>query len=68
VLVPCALLLDHLAAAQVTGPAVTALEATEWAFGCVNLCLLALNLRDGLRMKRRRKAPARALQLAGNRP
>jgi hypothetical protein len=68
VLVPCALFLAHLTAAHVAGPATTALEATELAFGSLNLSLLALNLRDGLRMRRRHKNPSRPRQLAGSKP
>ena len=52
VLVPCALILNHLATASATGGAFTALEITESVFGTVNLSLLALNFRDGRRMTR----------------
>jgi len=53
VLVPCALILDHLASAP-TGPVVAALEIAELSFGALNLSLLTLNFRDGRRMTRRR--------------
>lgn len=62
VLVPCALILSHLAAtAAASGGAFTAVEITETVFGAVNLSLLALNFRDGRRMTRHRRTgrPAR---------
>ncbi len=67
VLVPCALILNHLAAAPATGLTFTTLQITELAFGTVNLSLLALNFRDGRRITRRRRA-ARPAHLAGSRP
>ena len=67
VLVPCALILGHLAAAPATGAAFTALEITEFFFGTVNLSLLALNFRDGRRMTRHRRT-ARPAHLADNKP
>lgn len=68
VLIPCAVLLDYLAAARTGGPLVTGLEAGEWAFGSANLWLLALNFRAGLRMRKQRNSPSRPPQLAGSRP
>jgi hypothetical protein len=61
VLVPCALILSHLAAAPAAGGAPAALEITESVVGAVSLSLLALNARDGRRMTRRRRtaSPAR---------
>lgn len=67
VLVPCALILSHLAAAPATGGAFTALEIAESVFGTVNLSLLVLNFRDGRRMTRHRRA-ARPARLAGGKP
>jgi hypothetical protein len=67
VLIPCALLLYFPAAARAGRPAVTALEITEWAFGSVNLCLLVLNFRAGLRMSKRRGSPAGSAELSGSR-
>lgn len=67
VLVPCALILSHLAAAPGPGAAFTTLEITELGYGIVNLSLLALNFRDGRRMTRHRRS-ARPAQLAGSRP
>jgi hypothetical protein len=58
VLVPCALILNHLAAALTTSRAFTALEVTEFLFGAVNLSLLTLNFRDGRRMTRHRRLPS----------
>lgn len=56
-LVPSALILNHLAAAP-AGRVFHALEITEIVFGALNLALLALNFRDGRRMIRHRR-PAR---------
>jgi hypothetical protein len=67
VLIPCALILNHLAAGPTTGAAFTALEITEFFFGTVNVSLLALNFRDGRRMTRRRRT-ARPAHLAASRP
>ena len=67
VLVPCALILNHLATAPTTGGAFTALEITESVFGTVNLSLLALNFRDGRRMTRHRRT-ARPARFAGSKP
>lgn len=50
VLVPLALVLDHLARQGAAGAGVLALELAELAFGSLNLVLLAGNLRDGLRL------------------
>lgn len=66
VLVPCAVLLNYLAAAP-SGPGFTALEVTELVFGTLNWSLLALNFRDGRRMTRHRR-PARDARLVDNRP
>lgn len=67
VLVPCALILNHLATAPATGGAFTALEITESVFGTINLSLLALNFRDGRRMTRHRRT-ARPERPAGSKP
>jgi hypothetical protein len=67
VLVPCALILNHLATAPATGGAFTALEITESLFGTVNLSLLALNFRDGRRMTGHRRT-ARPARLTGSKP
>ena len=66
VLVPCALILDHLAAAPATGRAFVALEVTELLFGTINLFLLVANFRDGRRMTRHRR-PVQVAQRAGSR-
>jgi hypothetical protein len=67
VLVPCALILNHLAAAPVPGSAFAVLEITEFLFGTLNLSLLALNFRDGRRIARRHRSP-RLPQPVGSRP
>ncbi|MDA8074223.1 MAG: hypothetical protein M0Z40_03130 [Actinomycetota bacterium] len=67
VLVPCALILNHLAAAPATGRLFATLEVTEFLFGSLNLSLLALNFRDGRRMTRHR-GPAQLAHQAGSRP
>lgn len=67
VLVPCALILNHLAAAPAAGGAFTALEIAESVFGTVNLSLLALNVRDGRRMTRHRRTASPA-RLTGSKP
>jgi hypothetical protein len=67
VLVPCALILSHLAAAPAASRAFTALEITEFVFGTFNLSLLALNFRDGRRMTRHRRS-ARLAHMVDNRP
>ncbi|GAB3677579.1 hypothetical protein GCM10027589_47800 [Actinocorallia lasiicapitis] len=60
VLVPTALALAGLAADGDFGTLFWALQAVELAAGAVNLTLLALNLRDGLRLTRRRTNRARS--------
>jgi hypothetical protein len=67
VLVPCALILNHLAAGPTTSRAFTALEVTEFLFGTVNLSLLVANFRDGRRMTRHRR-PAQVAERAGRTP
>lgn len=50
VLVPCAILLDRWAAAGTLDTAFLAVQGIELLAGAVNLTLMALNVRDGLRM------------------
>ena len=60
VLVPCAVFLQRLAAADTYGTIFYAVQAVELVAGLVNLTLIGLNIRDGLRMtKRRRQRKAR---------
>lgn len=66
VLVPCALILNHLAAAAAPGSAFAVLEITEFSFGILNLSLLALNFRDGRRIALRHRS-ARLPQPVGSR-
>jgi len=50
VLIPAALFLSARAAAGVFDTAFYAVQAVELIFGAINIVLLGLNLRDGLRM------------------
>lgn len=54
VLVPSALFLSYKAQAGAFDTAFYAVQAVELVAGAVNLSLLALNMRDGLRLSRRR--------------
>lgn len=54
VLVPCAIVLNRWAAAGSFDTAFYAVQAFELVAGAVNLTLLGLNVRDGLRMAGRR--------------
>lgn len=66
VLVPCALILNHLAAAPPSW-VFHSLEITEISVGTLNLSLLALNFRDGRRMTRHRRS-AQPAKLVDTRP
>jgi hypothetical protein len=66
VLIPCAFVLNHLAAAPTTGGAVTVLEITEFVFGTLNLAMLALNFRDGRRLTRQ-PTPTGPVHMQGTR-
>ncbi|GAA2383772.1 hypothetical protein GCM10010404_45150 [Nonomuraea africana] len=57
VLVPCAVTLWRLSAEGAFGTAFYAIQAVEFAGGAVNLVLVGLNLRDGLRMTGRIRRP-----------
>ncbi len=56
VLVPCALVLRHFALAGDFGTVFYLVQALELAAGAVNICLMALNVRDGMRLGRRLRA------------
>lgn len=56
VLVPCALALRHLALAGRFDVLFTSIQALELAAGAANATLMALNLRDGLRLRRGKPA------------
>ena len=58
VLLPCAIVLDHWAAAGQLDASFYALQAVELIAGAVNLVLMGLNVRDGLRLAGRLR-PAR---------
>ena len=55
VLVPCAVFLQRLAAAGDYGTVFYTVQAVELVAGLVNLTLMGLNIRDGLRMTKRRR-------------
>lgn len=56
ILVPCALILNHLASSPTIGIAFGTLELTELVFGALNLYLILRNFVDGLRLSRGRRA------------
>lgn len=56
ILVPCAIVLQRLAADGQYTSMFYALQVLELIAGAVNLTLMGLNIRDGLRMTRRRRA------------
>jgi hypothetical protein len=60
VLIPCAVMLDRMASAAEFGTRFVVVQAIEFVFGAVNVTLLGLNLRDGLRMRARRSRATRA--------
>jgi hypothetical protein len=60
VLVPCALLLDRWAAAGQIDAGFYAIQGLELAAGALNLFLMLLNIRDGLRLSGRFSACAAA--------
>jgi hypothetical protein len=60
VLVPCAIFLDHWASAGIFDTRFYVVQALELLAGATNVALLALNLRDGLRLAGRLRAPAPA--------
>lgn len=56
VLMPCALWLAWSVSDGTPDPAFAPVQALELAAGALNITLLALNLRDGIRLARRRPA------------
>jgi hypothetical protein len=64
VLTPCAVLLQRLSADGDFGAMFTAVQIVELAGGAVNICLMSLNIRDGMlltgRIRRRRVSKVRA--------
>lgn len=63
VLVPCAILLDRWAAAGAIDATFYVVQTMELMAGAVNLCLMGLNVRDGLRLAGRigrRQSPGRS--------
>ncbi len=57
VLVPCAILLDRWASAGSFDTTFYAVQALELVAGATNVTLVALNVRDGLRLAGRLRAP-----------
>lgn len=60
VLVPCAIVLNRWAAAGSFDGVFYAVQALELLSGAINLSLMGLNIRDGLRMSGRLRPPAHA--------
>lgn len=66
ILIPCAVYLQRLAAAGDFGTTFYAVQAIELTAGAVNITLLGLNIRDGLRLsKGRSHSQAQAAVRAG---
>jgi hypothetical protein len=61
VLLPCALLLDRWAATGAFDVGFFAVQAIELLAGAVNLALMGMNIRDGMRMSGRLRRDAGAL-------
>ena len=59
VLIPCAVVLDRWAAAGSFDASFYLVQVLELVAGAVNLTLMGLNVRDGLRMAGRRRVAAR---------
>lgn len=69
VLIPCAFYLQRLAASGDFGSTFYAVQAIELLAGAVNLAMMGLNIRDGLRLtKRRRRAGSGANPRRSNIP
>lgn len=60
ILIPCAVVLQRLAAAGDFGTAFYAVQAIELIAGATNIALMGLNIRDGFRMTKGRRAAAAA--------
>ncbi|MBU2710723.1 hypothetical protein [Zooshikella harenae] len=56
VLIPCALVLNHLAAMEAYDVFFYIVQGIELLSGAINLTLLSLNIRDGMKMKGRFRA------------
>ncbi len=56
ILIPCAVLLDHWASAGAFDTWFVSIQGLELLAGAVNLTLMGLNIRDGLRMSGRFRA------------
>lgn len=59
VLAPAAFYLQHLASAGASGTLFYSVQAVELIGGFINLTLMSLNIRDGVRLSRRRQPVAR---------
>jgi hypothetical protein len=64
VLVPCAIFLAGKAARMEFDAVFYAVQAVELVAGGVNIALMGLNMRDGFRLTRKRRAPARSIAAA----
>ncbi len=58
ILIPSAIVLDNLASAGTFGTTFYLVQGVELLAGAVNLSLMGLNIRDGLRLSGRLRAPA----------
>ena len=56
VLVPCAFVLRHFAIDGALGTTFYAVQALELCAGALNIALISLNFRDGLRLRRKGRA------------
>jgi hypothetical protein len=65
VLVPCAVILDRLAAEHSFGLTFGVLQAVELVGGASNVTLLALNFRDGMALRGQRRATGRRRRAVG---
>ncbi|HSN23225.1 MAG TPA: hypothetical protein VLS45_03505 [Methylomicrobium sp.] len=59
ILIPCAIVLNHLAAAGSFGTIFYAVQTLELIAGCINIILISMNIRDGLRLNGRLPAANR---------
>lgn len=62
ILIPCAIFLDHWAAAGVFDTTFYIVQGIELVAGAINLSLMSMNIRDGLRMSGRFRAKANRQQ------
>ncbi len=58
VLIPCAIILDHWASAGAFDTAFYMVQGIELVAGAINLSLMGMNIRDGLKLSGRFRAPS----------